>query len=646
MKKIYLMSTMIISIVLAISISSCSNSSDDPVNPTSSADTPQASPLDKVESLLQVSSGIGSWDSAYLTKEGYFCYVSDIAKLAAKTKAESGDEEPQTDDNLAVISYTSKDGSQHATLTVNNNTNLPVQLFTDYETLNFVFLNDTVLEIVYDSNDNALGKMELTGSVAYNKSALLASSTYSNPLQRPLYYLTTLVNGVTINASSISSLVDTYRKTLTYEIKPAENDSVAVSQLDLPKNEAGDFEFATLAQTVSQDIIVKVSYTIAVWTGNAKFKVGGSSCTLDGSVICPSADFNKYGKYGIVIATDRSKLRIDDPDAKVEYGIQRDGETSYEIDFRGFKPNTTYYYAAFYQFHDSIPDHGGFKFKYGDPDANIYYAEPASFETGDNYLMVDVVMCIDYTGSMSGIINTVKNNAISFYDQFKARCDLAGIELRGMNSQVIGFQDINVDGDDWFRMSPVYSMPEQRSEFEAFVNDIYAMGGGDWAESGLEALDAAFSKTDWGFDDGYHRQVVILWSDAPYLIREDAEGNPITKGYTIDSEGNSVPTFYTDLTVDMMKNKWDAMPSGKRLILFAPSKSEHDGNYIDPNCGFWDEMDSWKNVIHEGYTSSSFSDFTYILDAIVGELASAKKFNLSKSMRGRNMIKITPRPNK
>ena len=31
---------------------------------------------------------------------------------------------------------------------------------------------------------------------------------------------------------------------------------------------------------------------------------------------------------------------------------------------------------------------------------------------------VDVVMCIDATGSMSPIIDEVKNNAISFYEKF------------------------------------------------------------------------------------------------------------------------------------------------------------------------------------------------------------------------------------
>ena len=42
---------------------------------------------------------------------------------------------------------------------------------------------------------------------------------------------------------------------------------------------------------------------------------------------------------------------------------------------------------------------------------------------GFNYA-VDLVMCIDVTGSMSGIIDTVKKNALTFYKQFKAAMTL------------------------------------------------------------------------------------------------------------------------------------------------------------------------------------------------------------------------------
>ena len=214
------------------------------------------------------------------------------------------------------------------------------------------------------------------------------------------------------------------------------------------------------------------------------------------------------------------------------------------------------------------------------------------FTTGDNILTVDVVMCIDVTGSMSGIINTVKDNAMSFYDAFNQKCVDNGIELSGLNNTVIAFQDKNVDGDRWWMQSEKYQLPEQRDLFDAFVSDLYADGGGDAPESGLEALDGAFDLLTDAIDDGYHRQVVILWTDAPFLKTSD----------------------YTDLNVEDLEKKWNTLSSGRRLILFAPSYD------YGSNGGNWAELDGWKNLIHSTEIQSSFYDFDYVLDNIIGEL--------------------------
>ncbi len=207
-------------------------------------------------------------------------------------------------------------------------------------------------------------------------------------------------------------------------------------------------------------------------------------------------------------------------------------------------------------------------------------------------LSVDVVMCIDVTGSMSDVIGTVKNNAIAFYDQFKACCSNQGIELRALTTQVIGFRDKNEDAS-WLEKSATFTLPDQATAFETFVNSLRANGGGDTPESGLEALQAAFNKSDWGVDDGHHRQVVILWTDAPYLIGT-----------------------YASVTLDELASKWNTLPSGRRLVLFAPNGTcDHGGN--------WNALDSWVNVMHETNISKGFNDFQYILKAIIGELTAS-----------------------
>ena len=42
---------------------------------------------------------------------------------------------------------------------------------------------------------------------------------------------------------------------------------------------------------------------------------------------------------------------------------------------------------------------------------------------------VDIVMCIDCTGSMGDLLDTVKNNALKFYPDLHARCDEKGKEI-------------------------------------------------------------------------------------------------------------------------------------------------------------------------------------------------------------------------
>ena len=42
---------------------------------------------------------------------------------------------------------------------------------------------------------------------------------------------------------------------------------------------------------------------------------------------------------------------------------------------------------------------------------------------------VDIVMCIDCTGSMGDLLDTVKTNALKFYPDLKSRCDAKGKEI-------------------------------------------------------------------------------------------------------------------------------------------------------------------------------------------------------------------------
>lgn len=557
-------------VTLALFVLGFTASNVDEPTPTPTPDIPSTG----TEGIIKITSQIEGWNSAFVTPLGYFCYDKELGETKSS--------------QYSALTFMTPDEKDYACLVANMTDNRPTQLITTCGNLYFSFPNDSILELLYDNGN----KMEMIDSIPYNRLTLPGIADFKGDDLKGVIANAALLlkrnQGSISNpqlAQLIPSLYGIFEQVcnLNYE---SDDEYLAT----LPKDINGNYMFASrIRQWFNSNVTDMVKDVISLWTGKATYKVGGSSCTLAASIFCSSDAYNNYGTYGIVCDTDPAKLKS----GIAEYegtGHQGKDQISYEVDFRGFKPNTTYYYTAFYKFNTS--DHGGLVAKYGDSNAEVIYDTTIkSFTTGDNILTVDVVMCIDVTGSMSGIINTVKRNAIDFYDQFKKCCDDEGITLADLNAQVIAFRDKNVDYE-WLETSPTYILPGQKDDYNKFVNSLYADGGGDIAESGLEALQSAFNKTDWGVDDGYHRQVVILWTDAPYLL----------------------PPF-SDITLDNLHGMWNSLPSGRRLVLFAPYGTDYNG-------GSWGELDGWKNLIHEDDLYNGFNNFEYILKSIIGELTS------------------------
>lgn len=533
----------------------------------------QESILQKAEGIIELKSGISNWDAAFLTKLGYFCYKQDASSVANKYNS---------------ITYMPADGSDIVSLIATKADNIPTQIVSPNGIVYFSFPNDTILELLYDDGKTVM----MLDSIAYSKKELinLTASKKGDSFKATLSAAASLLKKNTTRFSDVEKITDLYSTVFEdISVQPYVQNNEIISAITM--SESGNYEFTeTIEEWYGDEIGEFVCNTLSLWTGKATYKVGGSSCTLSGTIWCPSNTYNLYGTYGVVCDEKLSKLAV----GSAEYegkGFQSEDELSYSVDFRGLKPNTTYYYKAYYKFNSS--DHGNIAPKYGSPtDQIIYDTAVKSFKTGDNTLTVDVVMCIDVTGSMSGIINTVKNNAIGFYDSFNSCCEEEGIQLTGLNAQVIAFRDKNEDYN-WLETSTTYSLPDQRSAFNSFIDGLYADGGGDTPESGLEALQAAFDKSDWGTDDGYHRQVIILWSDAPYLVGS-----------------------YSNVSLSSLTSQWSSMPSGRRLILFAPYGTDSS------NGESWGNLDGWSNLIHESDLNSGFNDFDYIIKSIIGELTS------------------------
>lgn len=194
---------------------------------------------------------------------------------------------------------------------------------------------------------------------------------------------------------------------------------------------------------------------------------------------------------------------------------------------------------------------------------------------------VDIVMCIDCTGSMGDLLDTVKGKALRFYPDLKAKCDEKGKEISELRIRVIGFRDFYADNEYAILDSGFFNIPEQEADFKDFVTRLQPEGGGDEPENGLEALAMAIN-SDWTKGGDRRRHVIVVWSDASThplgLERCKNEYYP-----------QNMPTDFNELT-----NWWDGEQedgrmnkSAKRLILFAPDASA------------WTEIGiNWNNAIH------------------------------------------------
>ena len=227
-------------------------------------------------------------------------------------------------------------------------------------------------------------------------------------------------------------------------------------------------------------------------------------------------------------------------------------------------------------------------------------------QKGATNYTVDMVLCIDATGSMedfSGnqqkIINMVKKNALSFYDDLIKKMAEKHKPMAQLRVRVIIFRDFIADGANAMKGTDFYLLPQQAKAFEDCINGIHADGGGDIPEDGLEALAYAM-KSKWTTHGAKKRQVIVVWTDA----------GTHELGY-----GKRSPHYPKGMPANLaeLEDWWDEMDEyAKRLIIYAPDTNYW--NYISEN---------WEKVYHVPSAAGdgmSEHDFGEILDLITNTL--------------------------
>ena len=203
---------------------------------------------------------------------------------------------------------------------------------------------------------------------------------------------------------------------------------------------------------------------------------------------------------------------------------------------------------------------------------------------GSNYKMtynVDMVFCIDCTGSMDNIIDIVKNNALNFYKDVTNVMEAKNKHITQLRVRVVAFRDYVADGNEAMLVTDFFKLPEEAEAFERCVRSLEAKGGGDDPEDGLEALAYAI-KSKWDVDAMKKRQVIVVWTDAAT--------HPLGFGAKSPCYPNGMAKDIRELTAwwsGGAQQEGFVDNNAKRLLLFAPDAP--DWNVISQN---------WDNVLH------------------------------------------------
>ena len=190
---------------------------------------------------------------------------------------------------------------------------------------------------------------------------------------------------------------------------------------------------------------------------------------------------------------------------------------------------------------------------------------------------IDIVFCIDGTGSMSPCIDAIKSNAKKFYMDFSDKMvNDFGSSVDSLCIRVITFRDYAEDGDqamvvsdDWFDITAGDDV-----EYEKYLNGIIADGGGDEPENGLEAMFYAMT-TDWNAKGDKDRQVIVLFTDADAIPLQAQAGHPNYPADMVDEDG-LVNAWMGIRPSFLGQGDFKLKERCKRLVMFAPAGSVYE----------------------------------------------------------------------
>ncbi|WP_293864390.1 pilus assembly protein TadG-related protein [uncultured Alsobacter sp.] len=267
---------------------------------------------------------------------------------------------------------------------------------------------------------------------------------------------------------------------------------------------------------------------------------------------------------------------------------------------------------------------------------------------------LDIVMCVDATGSMTATLNAVKANVLNFesnlnaeltkrgtdkFDLIRARViyyrDYGGIKLNGNNTYVYVWNSgtyVNKyikasDPDYWtyvgdippMKASGFFELPAKRTDMQTFVNPEVAWGGGDLPEAGLEcvneAMDSPWAKVGdvppaLGKAIEAIYPVIVVWTDA-------AAHKP---NYSVSVKNPNYPSAQKfPRSYPGLLSKWNdpAVVNQLNMLLIFFGNPDLNSNDDDGKADGWQTVKTWPRFTVGGtLTEGNQNMVSKIADAI------------------------------
>ena len=222
---------------------------------------------------------------------------------------------------------------------------------------------------------------------------------------------------------------------------------------------------------------------------------------------------------------------------------------------------------------------------------------------------IDIVFVVDATGSMSPLMDKIKQTAISLPKFLTEAVKQAGKNMRRIRIKVIDFADFKSEGKDTIHESEFYDASTQIveiiNEFDSIKTtraDGLGRGGDDIPENALEAIWLAMnSNFSFARPDEEIRQIIMVFTDASPCKLQERAG---CAGYS---------RYNFPKSIDEMRRLWGKYYGADLQLRSEESEEEQEHNYmskLNPRCArmllyaplgdiagrSWDYVSKWERV--------------------------------------------------